>query len=161
MNFNEKLNRSFHNSSRIIITIALVSMLAVRVFSTSSSMVSAFDLGSLDGVKSNSGINIGNLCFASDCTNQNIKDNQNSPVVTDSDNTNIESGAGGINQDPGLGTSDNPIEQCFITYGEINPQYFQSVKNFIGGIATDQVIIGIAISVGVPTPQTTTTCGIY
>jgi len=40
---------------------------------------------------------MGNLCFASDCTNQNIQDNQNSLVVTDSDNTNIESGEGDLN----------------------------------------------------------------
>jgi len=109
MIFNDKLNYSIVKGSRIIIILALVSMLTFSAYSsTTLSVVKALDLSSLGGNEGLSGLDMGNLCFASDCTNQNIKDNQNSPVVTDSDNTNIESGEGDLNHrtNPGLGSDD-------------------------------------------------------
>jgi len=109
MTFNEKLNYSVIKRTRIIITLALLSMLTISVYSTSSSLkANAFDLSGIGSDNGLSGLDMGNICFASDCTNQNIKDNQNSPVVTDSDNTNIESGEGDLNHgtNPGVGSED-------------------------------------------------------
>lgn len=111
MTFNEKLNYSDVKRTRIIITLALLSMLTISIYSsTTLSVVKALDLSSLGGNYGLPGIGLGNICFASDCTNQNIKDNQNSPVVTDSENTNIESGEGNLGSDDGTGTLSVSIE---------------------------------------------------
>lgn len=150
-------NNFFIKNSRTMITMSLLLLLTVSVYSsTSLSMVSALDVGSLGNDNGISSMGLGNICFASDCTNQIIKDNQNSPVVTDSKNTNIESGDGGINS--GLGITLNPLEECFVLNGPgIGglEAYETAIRNFENGISTNDYIIGVAITMNIPTPQNT------
>lgn len=156
---NTRTYQSFCQRFRIITALALVSMLTISAYSTLPTQINAFDMNSIGNDNGISGFNLGNLCFASDCTNQNIQDNQNSPVVTDSDNTNIESGTGSINHSPRLGdNTNNPIVNCFKVWapgGADLDQFLQAVRNFIGLIPTDNELKTIAAAVNYTGPLNT------
>ena len=67
-----------------------------------------------------------------------MSNNLNSPIVSEIDNTNIETGDGGCNPTPNPGPQvSNPIERCYQHFAIINQHYFQAVQNFRNAFPDD------------------------
>ena len=60
MYLSNKLNPPFRNSRGIIAVMALISILTVSMYSTSSQMVNAIGINELASIKSLSSLNLGN-----------------------------------------------------------------------------------------------------
>lgn len=113
-----------------------------------------------------SGLDIGNLCFASDCTNQNINYNQNSPVVTDSDNTSIESGEGDLNRgtNPGLGDTTEGFQTCFnLNAPGIDglETYAAAIGNFRNNIPNNTDLQTYVVNKNIGSPPVTTSAELW
>ncbi len=156
MYLSNKLNPPFRNSRGIIVVLALISILTVSMYSTSSQMVNAIGINELASIKGLSSPSLGNNCVTFERNNQqtvdNIKtfsNNQNSPIVSEIYNTNIETGDGGSNPTPNHGPqASNPIERCFQDFAIINQQYFQAVQNFRNVLPNDVTLTNYASNVG-------------
>jgi hypothetical protein len=78
-----------------------------------------------------------------------FSNNQNSPIVSEIYNTNIETGDGGSNPTPNPGPqASNPIEQYFQDFAIINQQYFQAGQNFRNVLPNDVILTNYASKVG-------------
>ena len=77
MSINNKLNALFRNRSSIVIVLALVSMLAVIIYSSiSAQQLNAFDINELSNFTGLSGLSLDNNCITLDYNNLQTVDNR-------------------------------------------------------------------------------------